>query len=289
MLKNAISLSVMLLLSPAKINLGLFITERRKDGYHNLQSVMVPIGLCDILEILPLPGDRAGIRFTQTGIGLDSGPGENLCERAYEAMSKWRRLPPVSVHLHKLIPAGAGLGGGSSNAGMMLKGLNRLLEDPLPVDDLHRIAAGLGSDCPFFLYGEPMMMEGRGDILSPFRPGLEDSHLAVFYAGIHISTGDAYRNVVPVRRTRHLREEVRLPLSKWIKHVVNDFEKPVFDMSPVLRKLKEGLYGAGALYASLSGSGSAVYGIFNEKPDLPPDLSEHLLWDGKAGVPNLTV
>jgi len=278
----------MLLLSPAKINLGLFITERRKDGFHNLQSVMVPIGLCDILEILALPEGNTGIRFTQTGIRLDSASGENLCERAYEAMSERRRLPAVSVHLHKRVPAGAGLGGGSSNASTMLKGLNRLLKVPLPVDDLHRIAAGLGSDCPFFLYGVPMMMEGRGEILSPFRPGLDDFHLTVLYTGLHISTREAYRNVVPTQRARHLRDEIRLPISQWIRSVVNDFEKPVFEMSPGLRKLKEELYRAGALYASLSGSGSALYGIFRVEPELPPDLSEHVVWSGKTGVPALT-
>jgi 4-diphosphocytidyl-2-C-methyl-D-erythritol kinase len=155
------------------------------------------------------------------------------------------------------------------------------------MDELHHLAAKLGSDCPFFLYGESMMMESRGELLSPFRPGLEETHFVVIFTGIHISTAWAYREVEPARREKHLRERLRLPSTDWIRVVKNDFEQPVFKAYPGLKRIKEDLYRAGALYASLSGSGSALFGIFSKVPDLPAGLAEHMVWTGMAGVPSL--
>jgi len=275
----------MILGSHAKINLGLYITGRRSDGFHELQTVMVPVGFCDIIEIVPLPGTGKGLVFSASGIGVETGPGKNLCELAYHAMADIRDFPRVKVHLHKQIPVGAGLGGGSSNASAMLQGLNYLLDEPLDHKVLHRLAAELGSDCPFFLEDGPMMAEGRGEVLSPVNVSLEDLRVVIVFTGLQISTAGAYSEVVPVRRSTHLGEHVARPAADWQGLLENDFEKTDFLRHPDLGKIKEELYDSGAVYASMSGSGSAMYGLFKDAPALPEKLKKHLVWQGPAGKP----
>ncbi len=272
--------------SPAKINIGLQIIERRADGFHNLRSVMFPVGLCDILEIWRSPDQKDGISFSLSGIELESGNEKNLCIQAYELLSGETQLPPVELHLHKQIPVGGGLGGGSSNASTTLKGLNLLARNPLSDERLLDLAATLGSDCPFFLHSGTMMMEGRGEILNPVNVHLVQLYLVLLFPEIHISTATAYAGVTPSKPAVHLEELVREPIDRWKDLIVNDFENTVFEIHPKLKLLKAGLYDAGALYASMSGSGSSMYGIFSKAPDLPGNIDRYVVWKGFSN--NLT-
>lgn len=268
--------------SPAKINLGLQIIERRGDGFHNLRSVMYPIPLCDIIEIGQLPGQEIPLSFTQSGILTDASEEQNLCVKAWKLMASEQSLPPVAIHLHKQIPAGAGLGGGSSNASTVLTGLNTLAGYPVPAEALAKLAGQLGSDCPFFLQKDPMMMEGRGEILSGVDLSLDPLYLLVLFPEIHISTAEAYASVSPSMPDRHLRELVRAPLNQWKGQVLNDFEASVFARIPLLGKLKLALYRAGAVYASMSGSGSSMYGLFETSPQLPEEIRKYVIWEGEV-------
>ena len=279
----------MILFSPAKINIGLQIIERRKDGFHNLQSIMFPLGLCDILEIRRFSDPGENIRFSQSGIWFDSQNENNLCIQAWKLFSMEAPLPPVEIHLHKQIPVGAGLGGGSSDATATLRGLNKLTNEPLSEEKLHELAARLGSDCPFFLHGKPMMMEGRGDILSPVSLQLNELYLLLLFPEIHVSTAEAYAGVIPAIPEIHLRDLIREPVNQWIDLVENDFERSVFKKYPELDQIKQGLYQAGAIYASLSGSGSSLYGIFKEKPVLQHELKRYVIWQGKGAYSTVTI
>jgi 4-diphosphocytidyl-2-C-methyl-D-erythritol kinase len=280
---------MMILLSPAKVNIGLQITGKRSDGFHDLRSLMFPVGLCDILEIRSLEGEIPGIRFTSTGKHVDGESGTNLCEQAYMLMSSKVPLPPVHIHLHKSIPVGAGLGGGSSNASATLLGLNRLTRTPLSDARLHELAARLGSDCPFFLHRTPMLMEGRGEILNPWPLDPGRLFLVILFPEVHISTAEAYSNVVPRKPEQKLEHWLARTPERWKEGIANDFETSIFRSHPGLGKLKEGLYGAGAIYASMSGSGSAFFALFKQRPVLPPALRKYQVWSGMAGkLPELT-
>lgn len=272
----------MILFSPAKINLGLQILERREDGFHNLRSLMYPTGLCDIIEIDQLSEGHHPVRFSQSGIRFEDDLEENLCIKAWNLMTSECQLPPVSIHLHKQIPVGAGLGGGSSNASTTLKGLNQLAGSPLPEKKIAVLAGQLGSDCPFFLHQGPMMMEGRGELLSPVIVSLDSYYLAILFPGIHISSAEAYRAVSPAVPEADLRKMIQLPPDQWEGQIRNDFEASAFQRHPLLEKLKSCLYQAGARYASLSGSGSALYGVFDSDPELPEQLKGYLIWKGPA-------
>lgn len=273
----------MILFSPAKVNIGLHITEKRPDGFHNLQSVVVPIGLCDILEFRLTDSNDPGLQFSQSGIPVDGGAGNNLCEKAHEMINTICPLPPVEIHLHKQIPVGAGLGGGSSNATTSLEGLNTLASGTLSREQLHAMAASLGSDCPFFLHRKPMMMEGRGELLSPVSVSLSSMFMVVLFPEIHISTKEAYASIHPRAPERHLRELISSPVEKWRDLIVNDFEKGIFRQYPQLEQMKQALYQSGALYASLSGSGSSLFGIYRDQPRLPASLAPYVIWKGEAG------
>ena len=282
MLKNAISLYLMILFSPAKINIGLQILEKREDGFHNIRSVMYPIGLCDILEIGKLPEGNSPLLFSQTGISIDSSHENNLVTKAWELLAGETEIPPAAIHLHKQIPVGAGLGGGSSNASVTLKALNQMARNSLAPERLELLAARLGSDCPFFLHNGPMMMEGRGEILSQAKVNLDGSFLVLLFPGIHVSTARAYADVVPKIQEDPLENLILKPADQWKDHIKNDFEENVFTKYPLIRELKNELYHAGAQYASLSGSGSSIYGIFREFPHLPRALRKYVIWGGIA-------
>lgn len=270
----------MIFYSPAKINLGLQVLNRRPDGFHNIQTIMHLTGLYDILEIIRSEKDAAPLTFTQSGLALEPGSSKNLCISAWEAVQRELSLPPLAIHLHKQIPVGAGLGGGSSNATFTLRGINTLMDNPLPPETLYRMAASLGSDCPFFLYDRPMLAEGRGELLTPVDLQLTGLHLVLFDTGIHISTAEAYAGIVPSPGKLDLRELPQHPVRSWKEILSNDFEIPVFGKHPGLESLKHSIYRAGAVYSSLSGSGAAIYGIFEREPVLPADLLEGVLWKG---------
>ena len=270
----------MIYFSPAKINIGLQILNKRTDGYHNIQSVMHPVGLCDILEINILPAADKGFLFSQSGIRFEGDQEDNLCLQALELFRKETPLPPVQMHLHKQIPVGAGLGGGSSNASSTLLGLNALADNPLTVKQLKELAAILGSDCPFFLDPQTMMMEGRGEILTPLFLSMEEIYLVLLFPEIHVSTQDAYAGVNPANPPLQLKEIINEPLSRWEELIENDFEKSVFSRYPQLGSIKQELYSSGATFASLSGSGSSLYGLFKERPTLPEGLQKYVIWEG---------
>lgn len=272
----------MILYSPAKINLGLRIIKRREDGFHNLQSIMYPVELCDILELRVSPRADKGLQFSQSGIPLDSPVESNLCVRAYHLFNSEHPLPSCQLHLHKQIPIGAGLGGGSSNAATVLMGLNQLAGDPFQMDQLKELASILGSDCPFFLYNTPMLMEGRGDILTGIPFSLAHLYLVIIFPGIHISTKEAYAGIHAQMPDNQLIELIHLPIERWNSLVKNDFEETVFSRYPLLQRFKQLFYRSGALFASLSGSGSSMFGLFRDPSDLPEELEQLVIWKGKG-------
>jgi 4-diphosphocytidyl-2-C-methyl-D-erythritol kinase len=259
---------IMMVYPPAKINIGLSITEKRLDGFHNIETVFYPIPLCDILDI-----EAAGISATQkldficTGIELPgNNPHENLCCKAYHMLDVDYDLPPAIIRLHKTIPAGAGLGGGSADAAYTLQALNDLFQLHIPDGDLARYVSRLGSDCAFFLCHNPAFGTGKGDILESIALSLAEYHLLLIKPPVFVSTAEAYSSVVPKKVSNHLPELLQAPVSDWRHTVFNDFEESVFKKFPEIGRIKEKLYREGALYASMSGSGSSVYGIFSEIP-----------------------
>ena len=256
----------MIVFPGAKINIGLNVVSQRSDGYHNLETVFYPVPLMDILEMAE--SEMSGIAFS--GIQIDGASENNLVMKAYRLLQKEFELPPVKFHLHKVIPPGSGLGGGSTNAAITLKMLNNYFQLQLSNDRLRSYAVQLGADCPFFIDNEPAFATGIGDALSPFPLNLPDYRLVLIIPGIPVNTGQAYREIVPAKPGFDLRNIIGLPVEEWKDVVVNDFEKVVFLRYPEIEKWKNTLYELGALYASMSGSGSALFGIFS---DLPADLN----------------
>ncbi|MDO4790580.1 MAG: 4-(cytidine 5'-diphospho)-2-C-methyl-D-erythritol kinase [Porphyromonas sp.] len=256
----------MLTFPKAKINLGLEIVEQRPDGYHNLQTLFYPVPLTDILEICP----GVDAFSFDGGEALKECPMEqNLVVKAYRIMADRYQLPPVKILLRKHIPHGAGLGGGSSDAASTLMMLNEMFDLRCTRDELCRLGAKLGADVPCFLYDSPTYGEGIGDILTPFEElSLEGCYLLLILPNIHISTPEAYAGVSPLKPEIELKERLRLPLQEWRDVVQNRFESSLFVRYPLLARIKEQLYDSGALYASMSGSGSAMYGIYDKKPDV---------------------
>jgi len=272
----------MIYFAPAKINLGLQVLERRGDGFHNLRSVMYPTGLCDIIEIHQHSAEDNPFQYSQSGISFEVRTEENLCIRAWKLMASETELPGVAIHLHKQIPVGAGLGGGSSDAASILMGLNHLSRVPVTQERLEEMAIQLGSDCPFFLHDVPMMLEGSGEQLSGVNVSLRPFTLVILFPDIHISTASAYSDVIPSIPELHLRQLIETPVDKWKGTILNDFEEHTFVKYPLLKELKHTLYAAGAVYASMSGSGSSLFGIFETIPDLPAEIQDFVIWKGPA-------
>jgi 4-diphosphocytidyl-2-C-methyl-D-erythritol kinase len=247
----------------AKINLGLHITARRKDGYHDIESCMIPIPLLDGLEMIV---NTKKTTFESTGLSIPGDAKENLILKAYQLLKKdFPNLPQLSIHLHKNIPMGAGLGGGSADAAFALNLMNNLFD--LILDDffLEEYAAQLGSDCAFFIENKPKIATGRGEILEPVEVDLAGTHLVLINPGIHIGTKEAYAGVTPAVPKVKLKE-VLADKSRWKEELVNDFEKSIFPNHPEIAAIKNKLYENGAYYAAMSGSGSSVFGLFEEKP-----------------------
>jgi 4-diphosphocytidyl-2-C-methyl-D-erythritol kinase len=260
-----------------KINLGLHILHKRADGYHDLETVFYPIHLTDILEIVPdNSANGSTVQYTQSGITIEGDPAANLCVKAYELLKKeYPRLPAARLHLHKLIPTGAGLGGGSADASFTLRLLNEYFKLDIPDQRLQELSLVLGSDCPFFIINKPCYATGRGEILEPVMVDLSGYTLVIVNPGFHISTAKAFAGVRPAIPAKSIKEIIAQPVSSWADELVNDFEKPLFYAFPEIAAIKEELYHKGASYASMSGSGSTVYGLFPAgKPlilNLPPD------------------
>lgn len=252
----------MLVFPNAKINIGLNITARRTDGYHIITSAMLPIDWHDILEITP--SKKRHTTLTTSGNKVDCPPESNLVMKAYRALDAKTKLPPVDIYLKKIIPDGAGLGGGSSDAAFTLTTLNTMFQLGYSTEKLAEIAGTLGADCPFFVFNKPMIAEGIGTELTPTEiPHLKGNTLLVVKPNIHISTAQAYAGVTPQLPKVSIPRLLQQPLEKWHNNIINDFEKSLNDKFPQIAEIKETLYKHGAVYASLSGSGSAVYGIFH--------------------------
>jgi 4-diphosphocytidyl-2-C-methyl-D-erythritol kinase len=249
----------------AKINLGLNVLSRRNDGFHNISTIMVPVGFHDILELLP--GDGSEDIFYQTGLSLPGEMQENLCLKASKLFRETYGGTGLRIHLHKMIPAGTGLGGGSSDAARTLIMMDELFGSALKEEELEMLASRLGSDCSFFIGNRPALAAGRGDVLTPVDVDLSGKEILILLPEIHISTPWAYSKVTPGSHPVPPQEVVLKDISEWKGLLVNDFEKPVFEEYPLLKDLRDRLYEAGAIYASVSGSGSAIYGIFDDIPD----------------------
>lgn len=248
----------------AKINLGLNILRKRPDGYHDIESCLYPVPFMDVLEIIP----AKEFSFDNTGLKVDHNNGDNLCTKAFQLIRSSYDIPAVSMHLHKVIPMGAGLGGGSSDAAFTLKMLNDLFELRITNDQLKAFAAELGSDCPFFIDNKPGLATGTGTDLTHLPLDLKGKYLTLIFPDLSISTAEAYANVTPSKPSKELREALALPVTDWKDQVKNDFEASIFPNYPILRKIKELLYEQGADYAAMSGSGSTLFGIFDQKPGL---------------------
>jgi 4-diphosphocytidyl-2-C-methyl-D-erythritol kinase len=271
----------MIVFPKAKINLGLRITGKRIDGYHNIETVFYPVGLCDALEFVTSPELTQKDTITVTGIPVGATPEDNIVMKAISELREKYSFPWLRIHLHKAIPHGAGLGGGSSDAACMLKSLNRHFNLSIGVDELKSIALDIGSDCPFFINGEPAYASGRGEILEPIKPMLSGYYLMLLNPGVGVNTREAYQNCKPEAPLSSLLLLTTHDISEWKDSVFNDFEEYAFQKHPVIRKLKEDLYGAGALFSSMSGSGSSVYGLFSGKPGkISGYLGKMVIWEG---------
>lgn len=256
----------------AKINLGLNITADRPDGYHDLETVFYPVPLTDALEIKlmdPLFPHDSPCDLKVTGTQVDCDERKNLVVRAYELLAADFTLPPIHTHLHKRIPSQAGLGGGSSDCAFMIRLLDERFRLNMGNAEMERYAAQLGSDCAFFITAEPSFATGRGEVLQPAdgpKGNLDGYHIAIVKPNVAVSTRDAYSQIVSKKPAKCCRDIVRQPIETWRHELVNDFEEPVFRMHPVLGEIKQKLYDMGAVYAAMSGSGSALFGIFREEP-----------------------
>lgn len=274
----------MLVFPKAKINLGLRITGRRPDGYHDIETLFYPVNLCDALELVTGQGEPGKDSLSVSGLEIPGTAEDNIVLRAVRTLREDFPLPYLRIHLHKNIPTGAGLGGGSSDAAFMLKAVNRKFALGMSAADLKNTAARLGSDCPFFIDCLPSFASGRGEILIPAGNILEDYYIVLVNPGINVSTREAYGNCIPSKQGFPLQELVKHPVNEWKEIIVNDFEKTVFPFHPEIKEIKQALYSSGAIYSSMSGSGSTVYGIFSEKPVISCDLERMVIHEGSLRI-----
>jgi len=250
----------MIVFPNAKINIGLNILSRRTDGYHNLETVFYPVKIKDALEVI----EANELGFESTGIEIPGHANENLCLKAFELIRQDYDIPPVAIHLHKGIPIGAGLGGGSADAAFFIKLISEKFKLGLSVGQMEQYARQLGADCAFFIRNMPVFAFGKGDEFADVNLVLSDYFLVLVMPPVHVSTGEAYRGVKPKQPESSLKDLILDPVEKWRSSIKNDFEESIFKNHPLIRGVKSALYEAGALYASMSGSGASVYGIFKK-------------------------
>lgn len=256
----------------SKINIGLNVVEKRADGYHNIETLFYPVGIKDALEFVPAPDLEEPYQWSNSGRLIDAPADQNICIKALMAMrQRYAEIPSLKIHLHKNIPFGAGLGGGSADGAFMLTALNQYFELGASTAELKEIAAVLGADCAFFINNKPSFASGIGNVLEPGHIDLTGYHLSVVVPDVHVSTPEAYRMMKPCYPEVRLREALAYPIEQWRDVVVNDFEAPVFERHPIVKEVKELMYQQGAVYASMSGSGSSVFGIFKQKTEIDVD------------------
>lgn len=263
----------MILFPPAKINLGLKVLKKRSDGFHEIETCMLAIPITDVLEILP----SVEFIFKQTGIEVHGDQESNLCVKAFRMLQTRHGIPNARIHLRKQLPMGAGLGGGSADASYVLRGLNAVFNVGLSDDQLREMAAELGSDCPFFISDSAQIGRGRGEVLTDFSLTLNGYYLKIINPGIHVSTKEAFAGIIFSEDANSVDAILKRPIEDWKGLLKNDFETSIFAQFPLIGELKEQLYAEGAVYASMSGSGSTVYGIFEEKPAISTSYFERVV------------
>lgn len=262
-----------------KINLGLHVVEKRKDGFHNIETCFYPVPRTDILEVIK----STQFEFTTSGLPIAGLPEQNLCVKAYHFLANEFKLGSVKIHLHKILPLGAGVGGGSADAAFMLRSLNSLFKLNLSQAVLKSYAVELGSDCAFFLQDQSMLAEGKGEILSEAPVSLKGKYLVLVKPDVHVATADAYAGVIPTKPIHSLQDVLQRPIESWRDKLVNDFEPSVFKKFQIIAELKKQLYDNGALYASMSGSGASVFGIFDAPVNLQSKFGDVDYWAGTLG------
>ncbi len=263
----------------AKINIGLNIVAKRTDGFHDIETVFYPIQLSDVLEFVPAKNKETTINTT--GVALNIPEKENICYKAYQLLAKKYEIPPLEVHLHKIIPSGAGLGGGSADAAFFFKELNEFYKINLTEDKLGSLAAQIGSDCAFFIKNEPVFAYGRGEKFQQVNLNLSDYFIYLVKPEVFVGTADAYAGVSPSIPSKSLKELINEPIENWKDTVLNDFELSIFKKFPLLNEIKMELYNQGAVYAAMSGSGSSIYGIFKQEPKENIKFDNFFTWISK--------
>lgn len=268
----------MVVFPSAKINFGLNIVAKRPDGYHEIESIFYPIGVKDALELVIHDGPESKLHIY--GNEIAGNIEDNLVMKAWRILQERHTLPNVDIHLIKSIPMGGGIGGGSADCGAFINLVNDKFELGLSIADREFIAAELGSDCPFFIRNIPVYVSGRGEKLEAISPFLQGYHIILVYGGLHISTKEAYAGISPESSGQYLWELINADERSWRSVIKNDFEKVVYEKYPQLQQLKEQLYSSGALYASLSGTGSCLYGIYKNPPQTVLPFEEKICWRG---------
>jgi len=255
----------MVLFPNCKINLGLNVIQKRTDGYHDLETVFYPIDINDAVEIIENNETADPIQFSVTGRSIGGNPTDNLCVKAWELIKKdFPELPPAWMHLHKTIPTGSGLGGGSADGAFTLKLLDQKFDLKLSKEKLIEYALQLGSDAPFFIINKPSFATGRGEVIEPIELDLSSYNLVIVCPEIHINTSEAFSSLITVSKSKSISKIINIPIDLWKKELKNDFETPVFKKHFEIKNIKDRLYELGAIYASMSGSGSSVFGIFEK-------------------------
>ncbi|MEX2597501.1 MAG: hypothetical protein WEC59_11285 [Salibacteraceae bacterium] len=279
-----------------KINLGLFITGKRSDGFHNIESVFYPVQWYESLELLDAAEDNRirvhvrseatvnKLRFRTYGNEIPGVAKENLCVKVYELLEQWYNLPPTDIHLLKTLPIGAGLGSGSADAAFTLKAFQSFFDLNISDQEAMELLGKVGSDCPFFWKNKPMFVFGRGEKMHPIDLDLSNYYVLLINPNLHVSTRDVYAGITPNQPLIDLHLLPDIDVENWADVVVNDFESSVFKQYPKLKKIKLDLYKTGALYASMTGSGSTLFGIYKHEPELLPKWSDHRTWRGKLTV-----
>ncbi len=265
----------MLFFTNCKINIGLNITEKRLDGFHNLETVFYPLKLQDAVEFIETDEQTT---VQTSGIKLDVSAEDNICHKVYRLMSKHYDIPQLKIHVHKAVPVGAGLGGGSANAAGLIKQINNEYNLGISIDKMEELAAEIGSDCPFFIRNKAVFAIGRGEIFEQLSLDLSKYYIYLIKPDIYVSTASAFAGIKPRQVEISVKELINNPLNEWKYFIFNDFETNIFKQYPVLAEIKQDLYKIGAIYASMSGSGSTIYGIFEEKPKEIPKYKNAFNW-----------
>ncbi|MBC35218.1 MAG: 4-(cytidine 5'-diphospho)-2-C-methyl-D-erythritol kinase [Bacteroidetes bacterium] len=269
----------MIIFPNAKINLGLSVTEKRPDGFHNIETVFYPVPLRDILEIVP--AKNKSIQFKSTGLKIPGNQENNLVLKACKALQQDFQLPGMNIHLHKVIPMGAGLGGGSSNAAFAIKLVDKIFELNLSEEQMIKYAMPIGADCSFFIKNKAVFASQKGDVFEDIDLDLLGKYILIVKPNLHINTAEAYSGVTPFPKLISIKELIQNDLSDWNEVLKNDFEKSIFLKHPEIGQIKDSLLDLGAVYAAMSGSGSALFGIFDSEPECSELFKNYFCWKSK--------